>query len=87
MVTMIFSIFDKKTNVYGRPFFAHNEGHAIRLMDDELRQGEGVMSNHPEDFQLCRIGKFDDSNGALEVDIVRVVIELLSLVVSKEQTS
>lgn len=70
----IYSLYDKKTNVYGRPFFSHTDGHAVRLIEDELDDNQSVVAKHPDDFILNRIGCFDDNTGTIvPSDVVAVV--------------
>jgi hypothetical protein len=79
MELQIFSVFDKKTTVYGKPFFAHNSGHALRLIQDEVDNKDSQLSKYSEDFQLCAIGSFDDRNGSIDPSDVNVVIEIVEL--------
>lgn len=80
MELQIFSMYDKKTCVYGRPFYAHNDGHAIRCVQDEVDREDSQLAKYPSDFCLCSIGSFSDDCGALVGSDVRVVIEVSKLV-------
>ena len=64
MIVNVYSLYDKKTMVYGMPFYAHNDGHAIRCVGDDIAAGNSLVASHPEDFQLTWIGKFDDGLGS-----------------------
>lgn len=66
MTIKMYSLYDKKTQVYGRPFFAHNDGHAVRLIQDELADNSFVVARHPDDFSLHCVGAFDDATGNVE---------------------
>ena len=65
MIIRVYSLYDKKTCVYGRPFFAHNDGHALRLMGDEVANADSVIGKHADDFSLHWIGEFDDGLGVV----------------------
>lgn len=85
MVLQMFSVFDKKTVVYGRPFFAHNRGHAMRLVGDELVNDDSLLAAHPDDFALYEVGSFDDSLGIVGGLLTKgptAVCEIKDLVVS-----
>lgn len=80
MELQIFSMYDKKTTIYGRPFYAHNSGHAMRLVLDEASNQDSQLSKYPADFQLCKIGSFDDQLGTIDPQEVAVVIEINDLI-------
>ena len=82
MVLQMYSILDKKSCVYGRPFYAHNDGHAMRSVLDELSHNESksVMGSYPSDFVLCKLGSYDDSSGVITPIDVTVVVEIVELV-------
>lgn len=68
MELIVLSIFDVKGEVFGLPHFVQSIGHGIRSFNDECNrqdtpQHPNVMYNHPEDFHLYALGKYDDSTG------------------------
>lgn len=79
MELQIFSIFDKKTNVYAKPFYAHNKGHAVRLVQDEVDKADSQLNKYSEDFQLCLLGSFFDDIGNIVPSDVSVVMEISEL--------
>lgn len=84
MEMRIFSIFDKKTNVYGRPFFAVNNGSAIRSISDEMERPESALGRHPSDYCICSLGSYDDLSGSIDPENVVVVMECSQLVKGDE---
>lgn len=62
----ILAVRDIVANVYGQPFAAANIGAAIRDFGDQCTVGEGFLAKHPEDFELYKIGVYDDETGTLE---------------------
>lgn len=75
----IYSIFDKKTVVYGRPFYAHNNGHALRVVTDEVSNLDSQLYKHAGDFTLYELGEFDDNTGCIEAMPPRCVMEIAEL--------
>lgn len=77
----MYSVFDKKTCVYGSPFLCHNNGHAVRSVQDLLSKNDLMCSKYPEDFVLYHLGCYDDKVGLLTHNDngPKVVIECLDL--------
>lgn len=67
MKLFIIAVRDRAADVFGQPNFVLTIGGAIRGFSDEVRKGEGVMSKHPEDFDLYHLGTYDDSNATFEL--------------------
>lgn len=76
MKLRMFSIRDTKTDAFDLPFYAHNEGHAMRMVTDMAASGKFVFSRHPADFALFEVGTFDDQTGELTALTVRSIIFL-----------
>lgn len=61
----IYSVFDKKALVYGRPFFLLNDATAIRAFTDLVNDPSTDVNRHPSDYQLFHVGSFEDTTGGL----------------------
>lgn len=63
------SVLDLAAQQYGRPFFAISDGSAIRGFVDEVNHEDAnsILYKHPDDFQLFRLGTFDDGGGKIEL--------------------
>lgn len=61
-----YSLNDKKSRTFAAPFFFHNDAQAIRALVATARDEITTIAKFPEDFDLYRIGSFDDSTGQLE---------------------
>ena len=59
------AVYDVKVEAYLAPFFARTLGEAERFWRDMLSNKEGPFGKHPEDYQLFRVGEFDESTGLL----------------------
>jgi len=56
----LYSIYDRKANVYNTPFPAPTPGIAERSIRDAMKQG-GQLADYPEDFDLVEAGDWDSS--------------------------
>lgn len=63
------SVLDLAAQQYGRPFFSVSDGSAVRGFVDEVNREDkqSLLFNHPDDFQLFKIGVFDDETGKVEL--------------------
>ncbi|WNK15043.1 MAG: nonstructural protein [Microvirus sp.] len=61
------AIRDIKANVFAQPYFVTSLGGAIRAFGDECQRAEkdNLMYKHPTDFELYKIGEYDDATGTL----------------------
>ncbi len=67
MVLFIVAVRDIKADCFGQPNFVPNLGSAIRAFGDQCNDEKaGVLYTHPEDFELYKLGTYDDSNGSFE---------------------
>lgn len=69
MRVQLFSIFDRKTKCFLAPFVARTETDAVRQITQSLRDPqmrETPVGQHPADFNLARVGAFDDETGQIE---------------------
>jgi len=65
MILHAYAILDLKGGFYSSPFFMHTDAIAIRSFSDALADPQVEMAKHPEDYQLWRLGDFDDNAGTL----------------------
>lgn len=60
-----FSIYDTKAEAFMPPFFMPSIGLGVRAFGDVLRDHGSPLSKHPRDYELFKIGEFDDSTGSV----------------------
>lgn len=65
MELKIYSIRDVKASFFGRPFFCHNNGVAVRSFSDLVGDQQSDVNKHPGDFDLFHIGSYDDITGVI----------------------
>lgn len=63
MIKQIFSLYDKKGQIYTTPFFFSQVGEATRALDGIVNNGQTQVSQYPDDFAMYKIGEFDDVSG------------------------
>lgn len=63
---IIVAVLDRAMDAYGRPFFVPALGAAIRSFQDEVNNKESPMNKHPDDYDLYRLGIYDDVRGVIE---------------------
>lgn len=68
MKTRIFAVYDVKAAAYLAPFTFMENGQAIRAFTDTVNDVSTMMSKHAGDFDLFRLGYFDDSSGEFTND-------------------
>lgn len=65
MKYVVCAVFDKKSEVFGAPFYTVAKGQAMRNFQDTVNRNDpnNSLYAHPEDFDLYHLGEFDDSRG------------------------
>ncbi|AXH74205.1 MAG: nonstructural protein [Microviridae sp.] len=59
-----FSIYDSKAEAFTAPFFQPTPAMGIRTFGELCRDPGSPFSKHPRDFELFKVGEFDDSTGS-----------------------
>tara|TARA_B100000965_G_C18918616_1_gene467755 strand:+ start:230 stop:487 length:258 start_codon:yes stop_codon:yes gene_type:complete len=81
---LMFSIYDKTTQLYEPPFVDINRGAALRRIQDLMRSHpESPYSKFPSHFQLTVIGTWSDKVGDIISDKPIVFQELQDLIVKE----
>jgi hypothetical protein len=58
-----YSIYDSAAGAYNTPFFMHNDAMAIRAFQDNANDNESMISKHPSQFTLFKVGEYNDEDG------------------------
>lgn len=66
MLLKLYSIWDKKVQVFSAPFAFHNDEHAKRSLTMELRKSNVPMAEFPEDYQLYFLSDFSDHDAGFK---------------------
>ena len=65
MKVFMYSIFDRASGVYDRPFPSNSDQEATRGFTDLCMNDETMIGRHPDDFTLFRIGTWENNKGEL----------------------
>ena len=84
----IYSVRDSIVNAYLTPLMAKNDGEAIRILENTVNnQAEGNnIAKHLADYQLYKLGTWNDANARYETHDPIRVISATELVKEKEIT-
>lgn len=62
MIKQMYSLYDRKTQIFHNPLASASEGSAIRAYI-MLTRMEKEYSEFPSDFDIYHLGQFDDAGG------------------------
>lgn len=65
----LYSMKDTKLGKYCTPFQAPNKEIAKRMLQSTIMAGGNNIAEFPEDFQLYKIGTFNEDTAELQTDI------------------
>lgn len=63
MKIQIVALFDKKVGMYEKPGFARHLGDALRDYEHLRKDVNTKIGKNPEDFDLWKLGTYDDETG------------------------
>lgn len=61
----LYAVFDRKANVFARPFTSPNDAMAARSFLAARQDPATEIHKFPDDFQLYCLGEFDDDTGVI----------------------
>lgn len=69
MKLFVVAVRDRAADVFGVPQFVASIGGAIRSFGDQVRAEDknNPLNQHPEDFDLFKIGSYDDATASFEL--------------------
>jgi hypothetical protein len=74
----MYSVYDKKAEVYSQPFTAINDEVAQRIIKNCVNNPEHNYGLNPEDYQLLKVGEFNDSEGQI-IEDQKPILDLITL--------
>ncbi len=75
MVKGIYSIYDRKAEIYHEPMIQMNNLEAIRTVGDVVNNPKTAIHAHPEDYSLYRCGEFNMKTGELKGKLLQKLCE------------
>lgn len=73
MKKFVISVLDLGTEIFATPFFVDHHVHATRQFISECQNPESQICKHAKDYELWSLGTFEDANGTLENNPVRLL--------------
>lgn len=67
MIHNIYTVHDTKSAAYLQPFFLMTDGQALRAIEDCVNDPSHQFARHPADYNLFKIGAFDDETGKCDI--------------------
>lgn len=64
---LVCSVYDRKADLWGLPFYSHSKATAVRDFAAAVRSGQGNVAQFPEDYELHLVGGFDEATGSISV--------------------
>lgn len=81
MILNAYAIYDRKGLVYHPPFYASQDGQAVRSLQDLVADPNTTIGRHPADYVLYRVGGYDDQSGQLlPASVLEHIIDASALV-------
>lgn len=65
MSKVIVAVRDLKASAFLHPHFQVSTGVAVRSFSDAVADKSSMISQHPADYQLFKVGEFDDVTGLI----------------------
>lgn len=87
MILFVFSLRDVKSDTFMPPMFTPSIGHLMRDLQDAVNDPKGteLLSRHPSDFHLMKLGTFDNVKGVFTLlPLPDFVLDCGSLAVGQE---
>lgn len=66
MLLHVYSVYDKKADMFGPLFLSNNDETAKRDVQNLLQNPNSTLSQFPGDFDIMLLGNFNDSTGVLQ---------------------
>jgi len=76
----IYSIYDAKAEVFTSPMSLMNNNVAVRIFQNCVNTPEHNYALNPEDYNLFKLGEFDDNTGLIDVyNPPQILVSAISL--------
>lgn len=71
MITYIYAIKDLNADYYMQPMFMRTDAEAKRAFEIGVSDPDSFLSKFPNQFDLCKLGSYDDATGQISNDSVK----------------
>ena len=78
----IYAVKDLAVQAFGNPFVTRAQGEAMRSFQDEVnkKDGQSAIAQHPEDYELYKLGEWDDNTGVITPQTPELVARAKDLI-------
>jgi len=66
-VKQVFCVRDRKAQLFDSPFFDVHKAQAMRAFDAACKNKDSKFALHPDDWELCYMGSFEESSGKFKL--------------------
>jgi hypothetical protein len=77
----MYTIYDIKAQIHNNPMVQNNNAEAMRTFGQLAVDPQVAISKHPEDYQLCCVGEYDEytgkMNGYEQIEILALAIDFV----------
>lgn len=80
----VYSLWDRKLKEFGALATARNDDAVKRALLDGIRGSRSVVEQHPDDFDVVRLGAFDPEAGTITPEVPKVIANVSVLLVGAE---
>lgn len=84
MKHFMYSVFDRASGIYERPFCARSDMEAMRSFSDIAVSKDHPIGQHPDDYTLFRVGTYDDNKGQIVGEASEKIINGAEAVASSQ---
>ncbi|UOF81151.1 DNA binding protein vP5 [Microviridae sp.] len=61
----VFTIYDSKSEVWGKPFYSQTTASGLRAFIDVVKDGQSEYNKFPNDFAIFEVAVWDDASGLM----------------------
>lgn len=83
----MYTYYDKQSDRYDTPFFAHNDVMAKRKFQMDIANPTSLLHQFKDEFELVKINEFDVLSGALTHDFNQTVLMTGKQIADKKEKS
>ena len=76
----IYAVRDTKAEAFMQPLFFNAEGIARRSFSEAVNDSKSIIGKYPGDFDLYKLGTFDDESGEIHSHLPKNLVNGASLV-------
>jgi hypothetical protein len=72
----IYALKDTAVQAFNTPMFMRSQGEMLRALQDEVNtdKTKSALAAHPEDYELYRLGEYNEDTGAITPEQPAVLI-------------